>query len=163
MATITPTIDAGQLFEQALRSYETALKSGIGIQQEQVKRFTDMLGQFSSPHEWLEKTQAVINDAIPNTRKNVDEITRVVQQNSTTCLELLEKACAASRCTSMSDAQAKTRELWEASLGALRANAQAAVQANSRLLESLADLVKTDGGQAADTQEEQPTQESAKP
>ncbi len=157
--TTKPSNEATELFDQALQSFETVLKSGVTFQQEQFKRFTDSLGAFSSPYDWLKRTQAVINDAIPATRRQIDEIGRAMQQNTTTCLEMLEKACAASRSTSMSEAQDKTRQLWEALLAAQRTNTQAIVQANARMLEIWTELAQT--GSSPESTEEKAEEKAA--
>jgi len=63
-ANSTSTIpDASELFGQASRAFEAALKQGIKIQEESAKWMTDMMSDFGSPKKWQERTQAVMEEA----------------------------------------------------------------------------------------------------
>lgn len=138
----TTTERANELFSQAIETFETAIKTGVRMQEEYTRWFTDMLGDLGSPQEWQTKSQAIINESIQMAQRNVDEAIRMMNQNTKTAMELTQRAFEARQVGSASDAQAKTREIWETALGALRTNTEAVVQANSRMLESWTELAK---------------------
>jgi len=147
-ANSTSTIpDASELFGQASRAFEAALKQGIKIQEESAKWMTDMMSDFGSPKKWQERTQAVMEEAVAAAQKNVDEAIRLMNQNAQTSIDLMQKAMEARQSESAADAQTTMREWWESLMGAMRTNTQAVLQANNRLVESWAGIArKMDGG-----------------
>ncbi|MEN6495425.1 MAG: hypothetical protein ABFD16_14185 [Thermoguttaceae bacterium] len=138
----TTTVGANELFGQAIETFEAAMRTGVKMQEEYTRWFTGMLSDVGSPQEWQSKSQAIISDSIQMAQKNFDESVRMMNQNTKTGLELMQRAFEARQAGSTSDAQAKTREIWETALGALRNNTEAVVQANSRMLETWAELAK---------------------
>lgn len=139
-ATAMPTAETGEVFRQAMETFERAIKAGVKIQEESTKCFVDMFSQMPSPQQWQKRAQAMLNDAFPTAQKNLDEAIEVMNQNARSSLSLLKKAFEAGQSTSIAEAQAKTSELWEAALETVRSNAQAMVQANERFLKAWEEL-----------------------
>ena len=145
----TKTTAAGastKIFEEAFETFEAALKNGVKVQEETTQWWLDRIGEVGSPQEWQKRFQTLLKDAVPTSRKNIDEAISLMNQNSKTSLELFQKACEAGQSESPSGAQDKTRQLWEASLAALRTNTQALAQANGRMLEACVSLAKASDG-----------------
>ena len=142
MATTSSTPTASDLFEQASRTFQSAVRSGIKLQEESTRWFTELIHQLGSPQEWQERTQAVMEDTIGLAQKNTEEAIRLMNQNAEAGMNLMRKALEAWQAESSSEAQSKTREAWEIALGAMHTNTEAIVQANTRNLERWADAAK---------------------
>lgn len=136
MTTEEKTKPVRDLFEQAMKNYEEALKTGLKLQEESSKSWTSLFNQTTSPQDWQKKVKAMSDDVIPQTQKSIDECLKLVEQNSRASVELLKKAVAAAQSTSVQDAQTKFLGLWETSLNVLRDTAQAVTQSNTRAIES---------------------------
>jgi len=132
-----------ELFDQAIETFEVAVKTGAKVQEETAQWFVDLMGGLSSPQEWQKKAEAVAKQVIPATQKNLDEALKAMNENARESLDLLKKAFEAGQSESVSEAQAKMYQVWESALASTRANTQAVVQANARVIESYAELLKT--------------------
>ena len=130
------TKPVADLFDQAIKSYEQALKTGVRMQEESAKFFSNLVNQTTSPQDWQKRMKAVADEFIPQTQKSVDEGMKLIEQTSRTSIELLKKAVATGQPTSVQDAQAKFLGLWEASLNAMRDTAVSVTQANNKAIES---------------------------
>lgn len=136
MTTEQKTKPVTDLFDQALKSYEQALKTGVKMQEESAKAFSELVTQATSPQDWQKQMKTVTDDFIPQTQKTVDEGLKLIEQTSKSSIELLKKAVAVGQPVSAPDAQAKLLGLWEASLNTMRDTAAAITQANQKALES---------------------------
>jgi hypothetical protein len=143
-----------ELFDQAVETFNGALKTGLKVQEEATRWWLDVLGDAGSLQKVQHKLQEIVEDALPAAQKNAEECLKVLDRGSRTSMELLKKAFETGQSQSASEIQAKVRDLWEASLTALRSNAQAVVQLNARALEACSDLVgKTFAGNGKATAE----------
>lgn len=138
-----------ELMEQAIETYEAALKSGVKVQEEFAKWCADLLTGMGPPQEWQKKMREATLDALPLAQKNVQEAVQMMNQNAETSMKLLKSAFEAAQSQSAQETQAKTTELWEASLAALRKNTQAVIQANAKAVESWADLARKGAAEQA--------------
>jgi hypothetical protein len=136
-----------ELMEQALRNYEQALQSGLKLQEESSKWWSDFLGQ-TAASDWQKRWKSTANQTIPIVQKRMEDSLRLLEQSSRTSLDLLKQAFAVSANDSTASAQTKLQELWEASLEALRNNAQAVAQANGKFVESWVQLVSGTAAEA---------------
>ncbi len=127
-----------ELFEQAVDTFDAAVKAGVKLQEEAAKWWSDVLSEAGTAQDWQKKMQAAMAEAIPTAQKNAEEGLKVLDQSTRSGLELMKRAFEAGQSESIAQAQAKAQELWEASLTAMRKNAQAVVQANARAMESWA-------------------------
>jgi hypothetical protein len=125
-----------ELFEQAMKSYEQALKTGVKLQEEAGKCFANLFNQTPVPQEWQKRVNAAIEETFPVARKNLEENLKFVEQNSRVSLDLFKQAVEATQSVSFADAQAKLQKLWQSLLNALQNNVQAMAQANSKFMES---------------------------
>lgn len=136
MTTEEKTKPVTDLYDQAMKSYEQALKTGMKMQEESAKYFSNLVNQSTSPQDWQKRIKTVADEFIPQTQKTVDEGVKLIEQTSRTSIELLKKAVATGQPTSVQDAQAKFLGLWEASLNAMRDTAVSVTQANNKAIES---------------------------
>ncbi len=145
MTTEDKTKPGIDLFDQAMKSYEQALKTGVKMQEESARFFSSMVNQTTSPQDWQKKMKAMTDEFIPQTQKSVDEGLKFIEQTSRTSVELLKKAVATGQPTSVQDAQAKFLGLWEASLNAMRDTAVSVTQANNKAIESWVAYARKNG------------------
>lgn len=136
MTTEEKTKPVSDLFDQAMKSYEQAWKTGAKMQEESAKYFSSFVSQTTTPGDFQKRVKAITEDFIPLTQRSFDEGMKMIEQSSRTSVELLKKAVAAAQATSPQDAQAKMLGLWEASLNAMRDSVIAVTQANNKALES---------------------------
>jgi anionic cell wall polymer biosynthesis LytR-Cps2A-Psr (LCP) family protein len=137
---------ASEIFGQATRSFESAIQTGLKLQEDSVRFMTDMLNDIGSPQKWQQKTQAVMNEIISSSQKNMDEAVQVMNENAKTSMDLLQKAFQ-SRPADTNEAQSRTLELWESTLGIVRRNSEAALRANTRIVEAWTEMAKKVNGE----------------
>lgn len=135
MTTEDKTKPGVDLFDQAMKSYEQALKSGVKMQEESARFFSNLVSQTTSPQDMQKRMKTMTEEFIPQTHKSVDEGLKLIEQTSRASVELLKKAVVAGQPTSVQDAQAKLLGLWEASLNAMRDSAVSVTQANNKAIE----------------------------
>lgn len=125
-----------ELVDQAVGCFDAALKTGVKLQEDASKWWSEMLNEAGSIQDWQKKMASCVTDAIPTAQKNAEECLHMIDQNTRNSMELLKRSFDACQSESIADAQGKIQELWAASLTALRQNAQAMVQTNARAMES---------------------------
>src|SRR6202795_4783281 len=87
-AATAETID--EVFHEAMRSYEKALKSGIQLQEESVNLWKDLLTKLGSPEEFQAKLEAMTADAFPKARKRMEEFVETFNRTSNQTIDLFE-------------------------------------------------------------------------
>jgi hypothetical protein len=132
--TATTKLPVSKLFEEAIRNYELALKTGIQLQEESTKLWREVLTETPNPLEFQEKLDALATDAFPTLRKKMEESVELVQANTKTSMELFHKAVEVYQASSFKEGQGKVLDLWDASLGALRANVNTMVKTNTEII-----------------------------
>jgi len=130
-----------ELMEQAMKNYEQALQSGLKLQEESSRWWTDFMTQSTTATDWQKRWKTAATQTIPIVQKRMEESLRLVEQSSQTSLDLLKQALAVTGSDSPANAQTKVQQLWEASLRALRQNTQAVAQANAKVVESWMQLL----------------------
>jgi hypothetical protein len=138
-----------ELVDQAMKNYEQALQAGVKLQEESSKCWTDFMNQTAAPADWQKRWNAAATETIPLIQKRMEESLRLVEQGSRTSLDLLKQALQVTGTDTPASAQRKVQELWEASLQALRNNAQAVSQANAKVVESWMQLFSKQSEAAA--------------
>jgi hypothetical protein len=128
------------LFRQAMGSFETALRTGVKLQEESVQRCTEILRDVGSPMEWERTSPAKVTRAIAAIQQNVDQSIRYMDENAQQTVSLMEMALETHR--ENSDGGEEDGYFWTYALHAMRTNAQIIRQANTNVLESWANLAK---------------------
>jgi len=140
MATKAPEAAVNGLVDEALGTFNDAVKAGVKVQEEIGKWWSDALEQAGPADQWQKKSRAIISEAIPAAQKNAEEWLKLVEQNYKRSLGLLKKAWETD--ADASTMRAKTQELWESSLELVRDNAQAMAQANMKMMEVWAGMLR---------------------
>jgi thioredoxin-like negative regulator of GroEL len=148
MATTTRSSD--DLFQQAICAWESAVTSGVKMQEESAKWTREMLSDTSSVSEWYNKGQAVAGETIGKAQENIDEAIRVINQQAEASVRLIQKAIEARQSEAGPDARARLADWWEAAMEAMRTNSQALLKANSRVLTTWSELARKINGETAD-------------
>ncbi|MDB5303502.1 MAG: hypothetical protein JWM97_1051 [Phycisphaerales bacterium] len=132
-----------ELFEQAADTFTGALKAGARFQEDMTRWWTGAVGPAADPfQDWQKRSQALWTKAVPAAQKNVDEYLRLFDQSYRTSIDLMKRALEAGRSGSLSETQAKSRQILEQSMEALRDNAKAMAEANLRAMQAWADLLR---------------------
>src|SRR6202011_4475172 len=135
-AATSETID-----EEAMRSYEKALKSGIQLQEESVNLWKDLLTKLGSPEEFQAKLESMTADAFPKARQRMEEFVETFHRMSNQTIDLFEKTLGVYQATSVPEAQRRVQDLVESSLAALRVNVHSALNTNAKIIASWKELV----------------------
>ena len=130
-----------EVFHEAMRSYEKALKSGIQLQEESVNLWKDLLTKLGSPEEFQAKLEAMTADVFPKARKRMEEFVETFNRTSNQTIDLFEKTLGVYQATSVTDAQRRVQDLIESSLSALRVNVHSALNTNAKIIASWKELV----------------------
>ena len=104
-ATAATSEPIDELFHEAMRSYEKALKSGIQLQEESVNLWKDLLTKLGSPEEFQAKLQSMTANAFPKARKRMEEFVETFNRTSNQTIDLFEKTLGIYQATSVPDAQ----------------------------------------------------------
>ena len=135
-ATAAPSEAMDKVFQEAMRCYEKALKSGIQLQEESVNLWKDLLTKLVSPEEFQAKLEAMTADAFPKARQRMEEFVETFHRMSNQTIDLFEKTLGVYQATSVPDAQRRMQDLIESSLAALRVNVRSALDTNAKIIAS---------------------------
>ena len=130
-----------ELFHEAMRCYEQALKSGIQLQEESVNLWKDLLSKLGSPEEFQAKLESMRADAFPQARKRMEEFVATFNRMSNQSIDLFAKTLAVYQATSVPEAQRRVYDLIESSLTALRIDVHSALNTNAKIIASWKELV----------------------
>jgi hypothetical protein len=146
MSAVKESARVSGLFDEAVQTFNEAVKAGVKVQEEIGKWWSDALEQAGPIEDWQKKSKAVLGEAIPAAQKNAEEWLKLVEQNYKRSLGMLKKAWDADPGDAAA-IRAKTQELWESSLELVKDNTQAIAQANLKMMEVWAGLLRV-GAQA---------------
>jgi hypothetical protein len=130
-----------EVFHEAMRNYEKALKSGIQLQEESVNLWKDLLTKLGSPEEFQAKLQSMTTEAFPKARQRMEEFVETFNRTSNQSIDLFEKTLGVYQATSVTDAQRRVHNLIESSLSALRVNVHSALNTNAKIIGDWKELV----------------------
>jgi ribosomal 50S subunit-associated protein YjgA (DUF615 family) len=135
------TSETMEVFHEAMRSYEKALKAGIQLQEESVNLWKDLLTKLGSPEEFQAKLESMTADTFPQARKRMEEFVETFNRTSSQTIDLFEKTLGVYQATSVPDAQRRVQDLIESSLATLRVNVHSALNTNAKIIASWKELV----------------------
>jgi hypothetical protein len=129
-----------EVFREAMRSYEKALKSGIQLQEESVNLWKELFTKLGSPKELQAKLESMTAAAFPKARRQMEEFIETFNRTSNQTIDLFEKTLAVYQATSVPDAQRRVQDLIESSLTTLRVNVHSALNTNAKIIASWKEL-----------------------
>ena len=130
-----------EVFQEAMRSYEKALKSGIQLQEESVNLWKEVLAKLGSPEELQAKLESMTADVFPQARKRMEEFVETFNRMSNQTIDLSEKTLGVYQATSVTESQRRVHDLIESSLAALRVNVHSALNTNAKIVASWKELL----------------------
>jgi hypothetical protein len=142
------------LFQQAVESFQTALRAGMQLQEDSAERYMEVLRDVNSSSEWKQGVPARVSKAIAATQEsitqsihfmsenaqNIAQSIRVMNESAEQTVGLMEKALRM-QCGNSTLGE-EDGYFWTYSLNAMKANVEILQQANARVLESWAQLAK---------------------
>jgi ribosomal 50S subunit-associated protein YjgA (DUF615 family) len=140
-ATAATSENIDEVFHEATRSYEKALKAGIQLQEESVNLWKDLLSKLGSPEEFQAKLESMTKEAFPKARERMEEFVETFNRTSKQTIDLFEKTLSVYQATSVPEAQRRVHDLIETSLTALRVNVQSALNTNAKIIADWKELV----------------------
>ena len=143
------TAAGNELFDQAIKSYEHALRTGVRLQEDAARWWTNLFHQTSWTQDWPRQVSSAMSQAIPTAQKNMEESIRLIDQSSKTSLSFFKRAVDAPRSGNTSDMQTHVQEMWQSSLNVLQSNMQAISESQARLMESWTDFVRKGAASAS--------------
>jgi hypothetical protein len=139
------------VFQQALQAWESAVESGVKMQEEYTKWLRQSCCGTGAIKEMYTKTQSAVGETVAKVQENIDEAVRLVNQQAESSIRLVQKAMEVRQSETPSDPQAKMTEWWEAALDTARGNTQAVLAANSRMLATWSEMARKFNGEAAES------------
>ena len=131
---------SSDLFRQAMGAFETALRTGVKLQEDSVRRCVEILRDVGSPLEWEHTVPAKVTKAVTTMQQNVDEAIGFMNENAQQTVKLMETALQMHQATSSSSEE--DNYFWNCALNAMKTNAQIMRQANASVMESWGELAK---------------------
>jgi len=125
-----------EVLQEAMLSYEKALKSGIQFQEESLNLWKDLLAKMGSPSTLKYQLEMLNSEVYAESRKSLEEIVANFNRSSSQAMELFQKAFSVSPTASFKETQDQLQELVENSLSNLRLNVQAALSMNAKIINS---------------------------
>jgi hypothetical protein len=131
-----------ELMDQAIETFNAAFKTGIRMNEEMTRWWTDVLSENSPVQNWQKRAQTMMADAVPLAQKTAEEGLRTLDTNYRNSMDFLKKVLDTGQAESLAEAREQTQALWEASLSTLRSNAQELVQTNAKVMETWAEFIR---------------------
>jgi ribosomal 50S subunit-associated protein YjgA (DUF615 family) len=89
-ATAATSEPFNEVFHEAIRCYEKALKSGIQLQEESVNLWKEVLTKLGSPEELQAKLESLTAAAFPQARKRMEEFIETFNRTSNQTVDLFD-------------------------------------------------------------------------
>lgn len=139
------TMPMADLADKALKNYEQALRTGVKMQEEAAKWWTSMFNQTTMTQDWQKRFSnmtGMASSLMPMAQRRMEEVISLVEKNSKTSTELMQKAVDAAQTRGVAECQAKWFDFWTSSMGAVRANAEAVSELSSKAIDSWIEFVR---------------------
>jgi hypothetical protein len=111
------------------------VQANLKLQEESAKWWTGFLAQSGWPQDWQKRMSSVAAESLPVLQKRMEESVRLLELTGRTSLDLWKQALESLKPEAVGAGQNKLQELWEASLQAMRNNAQAIAQTNAKIID----------------------------
>jgi len=128
-----------EMTEAAMKNCEQALRTGLKLQEEAAKYWTNLLNQTATVQDMQKKfsnAASVATGAFPLAQERFEEMLELVEKNGRTSAELMKKAVEAAQTPVIADSQSKWMDCVSASVAAARSNAEALTQISTEAIDS---------------------------
>jgi len=123
-----------EVFNESMRGYERVLKTGVELQEQSIRLWSDLLSRIGSPDQFQSKLQELNADFLPAFRKQMEEVLGASNLVSNQSVALLRKSTGLLEATSIPDAQRRIQDYLEALMGATRVNVHLALNTTARMM-----------------------------
>ena len=127
---------ASEMFDQALKNYEQALRAGVKVQEEAAAYWTKLYNQSVSRPALHKQMASLAGEVIPPSQKYMDGCLQILEQSTNATVDLMKKAVEAVQTVNPTECQGKLVDFCESSLKAAKAQTQAAMDLNSKAVDS---------------------------
>ena len=134
-----------EMAEEARKSYEQALRTGLKLQHEAAQWWSKSLQHAVPTPDWqkrLAKFTSTASTVIPTARKQLEEVLNLLERNNRSCVELVRQATEAAQTPGLAESQVKWIEFWKSSVAAARSHAEALAEVNARMIDLSIDFLK---------------------
>ena len=135
----SPSQTINEVFHETVRGLETALKSGIELQEQSIQFWSDLLSKTTTAEQFQNKLGGLNLDLLPALRRQMEEGLHAMNLSSTQATNLLRKSAGLLQATSIPDAQRRLQEYMESLLGTARLNIQLSINTTSRAISFFSD------------------------
>jgi ribosomal 50S subunit-associated protein YjgA (DUF615 family) len=140
-ATAATSETIAEVFQEAMRSYEKALRGGIQLQEESVNLWKYLLSKLASPEEFQTKIESMRAAAFPQARKRMEKFVGTFNRTSNQTIDLFAKTLGVYQAASVPEAQRRVQDLIESSLTALRVSVHSVLNTNAKIIADWKELV----------------------
>jgi hypothetical protein len=133
MSTATTPFNLSEMYQNAFEQFESALKAGVKIQEESMK----MLNPWSNgmPLMQAQQAQTALLQTMSSLPNQFQEAIEVMNEQAQTAMGMLHQAFEVGRSTNPAEAQEKTHQLWEMSLGVVRTNIHSLLKTHAAMMQ----------------------------
>jgi len=138
----TPLLEVA---EEAVKSYEQALRAGLKLQQEAAQWWSKSLQKTASTPDLSKQFaefKSTADTVIPAAQKQLKEVLNQLEKNNRSCVELVKQATEAAQTPGLAESQAKWVEFWKSSMTAACSQVEALAAVNAKMIDSCIDFVQ---------------------
>lgn len=137
-----------ELFDQALKNYEQALRTGTKVQEEAVAYWTKLFNQAAARPGLQDQLASVANNVMPPAQRYMEGCLTILEMNTRASVDLMKKGLEAMQTTNVADSQSKLMEFFESSLKSVKSQSQAVVDLNAKATDSWLSMIKKASNEA---------------
>jgi hypothetical protein len=140
-----------EIFSQAMKSYEQALRTGVKLQEDTAKWLTSFCQQPPWTHELQKQMGSVVSQTIPAIQRNMEESLRLIDMVNKTTLNLLKKSTNGSSpaAAAAAEVQPEMQRLWQSSLSVMQSNMKSLTDTQTKAVESWTEFMRKGVASAA--------------
>jgi hypothetical protein len=134
--------DVKQVMDTATNAFGDAMKAGVKAQEDMTKWWSDTFACGNPLGDFQKKSRLFFDEIGPAAQRHTQEFLKIIEQNYKRCVDLLRKAVDMDHNESIDGRWEKVRELWEESVNVVKENTEAMAQANVKLMEAWAEMLR---------------------
>jgi len=149
-------VHGGELMDQVVDTFKDAVESGVKIQSNMARWWSDVMGQEGLGHCWHNSATQMLQAAGPSVKENAQQYLRLMDQGCQSARDLLRKAIDSAEYRLAMDAPFKAQELWFSALNIMRENLGNMTRATAQTLNHWAEICRQNIHEAAEHTREMP-------
>jgi len=133
--------DVTELLDSAASAFSDALKAGVRAQEEVVKWWTSSFDG-ACAGDFQKRGRQLFDEAIPAAQKQAQDWLKIIDANCRRGVDLVRKAMDSEQDSLAAAFTDASRRLWEETVAVVKENLESMTQANIKMLEVWADLLR---------------------